>query len=132
MKSEKRKVQRFAEAGKVSAADICAIPGVLDDISLTGCKVHFSVPVSLDFENDYILEVLFAKKIPSFKLQLLCHPVWLKENENVTEIGFSILTSPSTPELNSYIKTLSDQAAAGSEIEAMFKDGTTSFIRDDS
>lgn len=128
MKTEKRKEERFAETGKVNAKDICAISGVLDDISISGCKVHFSVPVEIDMENDYILDVLFSRKVPAFTLELLCHPQWKNTAENITEIGFSILNSPSTPDLNTYIETLRQEADSGAEVEALIKKQEVSFI----
>ncbi len=129
MKSEKRREERFVEPGKVNAKEICAISGILDDISQSGCKVHFSVPVTINLENDYVLSVLFSRRVPSFKMELLCHPQWYKVTDNITEIGFEILNSPTTPELNSYIQTLKAEASEKLEVESLLKDQDVVFVK---
>ena len=53
MEQENRLHTRYEEIGRITAPEICALPGILDDISLTGCKVHYSFPVVVDLENEY-------------------------------------------------------------------------------
>ncbi len=103
MKKEHRKDQRFSEIGRVEASEICALPGVVDDISLGGCRIHFPVPVTLDKDSEYMLKIkLFHRNAPS-KLNLVCNPRWKTEDDQKTQIGFKILRSPDTPELAFYI-----------------------------
>lgn len=105
MANENRKEERFPDIGRVDAIDICSLPGVLDDISLSGCKVHFPVPVTVDEENDYEIKIRPASKCTQEPLVLICHPQWnkIKEN-NESQIGFAILRSPDTPQLTAYIE----------------------------
>ena len=42
---ENRKNHRYPEIGRVIAPELCALPGILDNISFDGCKIHFPVSV---------------------------------------------------------------------------------------
>ncbi len=108
MKRENRVAERFEEMGRVSASQICALPGVLDDISSSGCKVHFPNPVNLDLENDYKICVDFANSSLG-TLNLVVHPMWHSEDSSETAIGFKILYSPDTPKLKAGIDFLKVQ-----------------------
>ena len=39
------------ELGRVIAPEICELQGILDDISATGCKVHYAFPVVINPEQ---------------------------------------------------------------------------------
>jgi hypothetical protein len=104
-----RKSLRFADIGRIDAPQICALPGVLDNISREGCKIHYMFPVVLDLENDYEIKVTPASS-PMRPLLLLCHPQWVKEDKGITEIGFSILRSPDYSRLVSYVDNLDSDA----------------------
>ncbi len=106
MKRKSRMNERFEEIGRVKAEQICILPGVLDDISLSGCKVHFPNPISLDMENDYEISVDFANTELKDTLKLLVHPQWQSADSSETVIGFKILCSPDTPKLKAVIELL--------------------------
>lgn len=105
MQMNLRKNARFDDFGRISCGDLCPVSGVLDDISMDGCKVHFDAPVTLSLENDYELRVRLSR-FPTEELVLMCHPEWSRQNDTATEIGFSILRSPDTARLESYITQL--------------------------
>lgn len=101
-----RKSPRFEDFGKVECKEICPVCGSLDDISLTGCRLHFDAPISVNMENDYKIHLRLSRNSAA-NLLLLAHPQWKKENENGGgEIGFLFLHSPDTSKLESYIKEL--------------------------
>ncbi|MBQ9538378.1 MAG: PilZ domain-containing protein [Treponema sp.] len=102
MAREHRTDERYEDFGRVEAEDLCSFPGILDDISMKGCKVHFPVPVSLDMENQYKLNISLAQQSAG-PLRLICNPQWKKINDSETEIGFRFMRSPDTPRLASYI-----------------------------
>ncbi len=102
MAIEHRADERYEDFGKVDAEDLCSLPGILDDISMKGCRVHFPVPVSLDMENQYNLNISLPQE-GSRPLRLICNPQWKKMNDSETEIGFRFMRSPDTPRLASYI-----------------------------
>ncbi len=102
MAREHRADERYEDFGRVDAEDLCRLPGILDDISMKGCRVHFPVPIKLDMDNQYHLNISLPRQGAS-PLRLICNPQWKKINDSETEIGFSFLRSPDTPRLASYI-----------------------------
>ncbi len=115
MNSELRTQERYEDFGRVECPSICLVNGVLNDISKSGCKVHFDAPITLDLENDYEVRVRLSHSSQS-PLVLMCHPQWVKENANTADVGFSILRSPDTARLNDYVKALHAEANEPDEI----------------
>ncbi len=109
---EARKAKRFDDIGRIDAPGLCPLAGVLDNISRGGFKVHYTFPVSVDFENDYDLIIVFARAA-SEAIELIAHPQWVKRNGCTTEIGFKILPSKGLSRLFSYIKELDMDEASG-------------------
>lgn len=110
MKKEHRADERFDEVGRVTAEEISAFPGMLDDISLSGCRVHFPVNTTVDMEKDYTVKINLSHTGIVEQLDLVVHPQWVKDESNETYIGFKILRSPDTPLLNEYIEHMKSLA----------------------
>ena len=129
MRKELRGEERYTGIGRVECEQISALPGVLDDISLSGCKVHFPFPANLDRENEYTLFIHLSRSDFPDKLQLLCRPQWVVENEAEcqTEIGFSFLRSPDSPELARFIESLK-QKKESDDITSLIIQDDTDFI----
>ena len=106
MDSEIRQDERFEDIGRIEAPQICPLAGVLDNISLGGCKVHYTVPVVVDLENDYEVNITFARAASDGSLELTCHPQWAREVNGTTEIGFKVLPCKGTARLAKYIEDL--------------------------
>ena len=102
MHENERLSQRFEDIGRFLAPDLCALPGILENISREGCKIRYQYPVTLDVESDYEAKITFARAA-SGTFTLLCHPQWVHEDGNNTEIGFKILPSTDYSRLASYI-----------------------------
>ena len=117
MHSEQRKDIRFDDIGRVDAPDICVFPGVLVDISMLGCKIRFPASVQIDIDIDYEIKVTPARKDHCQPFTLIGHPMWQKVVDNTTELGFSILRSPSTRQLIQYIERLALEEADFQEEE---------------
>lgn len=110
--SEKRKDTRFDDIGRVDAPDICIFPGILVDISQLGCKIRFPVSVSPDMETDYELKITPSRKSDKQSFILIGHPMWNTNEASLSEIGFKILRSPGTRQLESYVKKLQESEDA--------------------
>ena len=113
MHTAARKSVRYDDIGRIDAPQICALPGVLDNISKEGCKVHYPFAVVVDLDSDYEIKVMpsrIAGEMHKAPFTLLCHPRWVKEDKGITEIGFRILRSPDSVHLSEYIASLSDAA----------------------
>ena len=106
MEQENRLHTRYDEIGRISAPEICALPGILDDMSLNGCKVHYSFPVVVDLETEYDVKISPLHGSTSVPLNLICTPQWVKEQEGNTYIGFKIHYSPDAHKLEQFIKHL--------------------------
>lgn len=118
MEQENRLHTRYDEIGRVTAPEICALPAVLDDISLTGCKLHYSFPVVVDLENEYELKISPLHSSVHSPLNLICTPQWVKEQDGSTFIGFKIQYSPDAHKLKTFI----------SQLEQITKDGLPDII----
>ena len=103
---ENRLNTRYSELGRVFSTELCALPGILDNISIEGCQVHFPVPVVADLENEYKLRIQLSRNPEESPLQLLCKPIWVNENGGTTYLGFQILYSPDDLRLREVIKDL--------------------------
>ncbi|MCI5829681.1 MAG: hypothetical protein UHY90_03270 [Treponema sp.] len=129
MKKELRGETRYAEIGRVDCEQISALPGVMDDISIAGCKVHFPFPVNVDEEREYTVFIQLSRPDFPDKLQMLCRPEWIyeKKDECQTEIGFSFLRSPDSPELARFIDTLK-QKEESDDIKSLIIEDDADFI----
>ena len=129
MKKELRKATRYDNIGRVESEAICPLPGVLDDISLSGCRMHFPALFTLDMENDYQIKFKISYKSNLIAMDLICHPEWQRANEeNGTDLGFSFLRSPDTPELVSFISELSSNEKDDSDISDLLIESPVTLI----
>ncbi len=106
MNKDTRHNERFDDIGKVEIPELCPLPGVLDNVSRDGCKIHYNVPVVVDLENEYEIKITFTDGIASKVFVLLCHPQWVKDENGCTEIGLKILPSQDYSRLGEYISVL--------------------------
>jgi len=123
-----RKLVRFKDFGRVDAPDISLLPGVLEDISLEGCRVRFPLSVSVDPDNDYDLKIRPSRKGNSAPFNLVCHPQWYCGTDGGTELGFRILRSPDTARLNEYIAGLNEENSSFENAENILSDQVCQFV----
>lgn len=107
MCAEARQNKRYTDIGRVDCTELCALSGVLDDISLTGCKVHFDANVTVNTDNDYELHIRPSRSVLE-PIVLLCHPQWVRDVGSTTEIGFLVLRSRDTAKLEAYIEKINE------------------------
>ena len=103
---ENRQFPRYPELGRVFSPELCALPGILDDISIEGCRIHFPIPVVVELENEYKLKIQLSRTPDEPPLQLLCRPVWANDSGGITMLGFQILYSPDDLRLREVISEL--------------------------
>ena len=104
-----RQEVRFKEIGRINAPELCAIPGLLDDISLNGCKIHYQFPLVVDLDSEYEIKISPNSQTDDHPLNLICKPQWVKEIQGNTYIGFQILYSPDVNRLAEFITYLSQK-----------------------
>ncbi|MBQ5999486.1 MAG: PilZ domain-containing protein [Treponema sp.] len=127
MNSKERLSQRFEDMGRFFAEDICALPGILENISREGCKIRYQFPVTVDMDCDYDVKITFARAA-SDSFVLVCHPQWIHEEGNYTEIGFRILPSTDYTRLASYINQLEEESTAD-DIDIQLSDSVCQIIK---
>ncbi len=103
-----RQHTRFEDFGKVDCAELSPVNGVLEDISLKGCKVHYDFPVEINTEKDYELKIRLSRSNLE-PLVLIGHPQWVSAQDLSIDVGFQFLRSRDTFKLESYIKNLTDE-----------------------
>ena len=103
MNANFRKDIRFSDFGRAECLQICPVPGALEDISLSGCRIHYEAPVSINLEDDY--EIHFRLSRAGMEsLVLMCHPQWLTQNpDGSTDAGFLFLHYMDSGALQAYI-----------------------------
>ena len=106
MNEVNRQFTRYEEIGKVNAPQLCALPGILDDISVSGCKIHYSFKVPVDMETEYEIKLSPLHHGDQTPLNLICLPQWVDESNENTVIGFKILYSPDANRLKTFIEQL--------------------------
>jgi hypothetical protein len=106
MQSDKRRIIRFDDVGRVDASEICVFPGILLDISEGGCKSRFPYSREFNLDSDYELRVSPAHKKNLQPFMLIGQPRWQRQEGQSIEIGFKFLHSPGIKALLAYLETL--------------------------
>lgn len=107
MSTDVRGAARFNDVGRILIAELCALPGSLDNVSAGGFKAHYLFPIEADFECDYEAAITFARAASEGAFCVLCHAQWTKIAGGVTEIGFKLLPSKDSARFCEYVARLS-------------------------
>ena len=107
--------------------EISALPGSLIDISARGCKIFYSVPVTLHLEDDYTLTIQVADSSIG-NLTLICHPAWVNEDSGHTIIGMNILRSPDSELLHNFVESLKNKVNSEQDGQSQIVDSQCQFI----
>lgn len=109
MSIDNRRNPRFREFARAKLAELCHLPGYLEDVSSTGCKVRFPHAFEVDKDQEYELVILPCLKFGLREFKLLVQPQWIKAEQDAIEIGFTVLPSPDIKLFNRYVDLLSSQ-----------------------
>ena len=127
MRAKSRQDPRFEVLGRALCQEISALPGNLVDISAHGCKVFYSVPVTIHLEDDYTLLITVADSSTP-DLTLICHPVWVNEDSGQTMLGMTILRSPDSERLNAFVESLKAKNGSDQDDKNQIVDSQCQFI----
>ena len=90
------------------------------DVSKVGCRVRFPTSFLVDTDIDYEIKLSPVRHNFVEPFFIIARPIWQKTSEDSTEIGFSILRSPSSKKFDSYIdKLLEEMQSIESEKELL-------------
>lgn len=106
---ENRQETRFIEIGRVDIPDISSMPGILDDISLTGCKIHFPFTVPVELDTEFKVKIILSRNPELSPLNLICKAIWVQDDMDETKVGLQNLYSPDEAKLKEFIKLLKDE-----------------------
>ncbi|MEE3409856.1 MAG: PilZ domain-containing protein [Treponema sp.] len=127
MRAKSRQDPRFEVLGRVQCQEISALPGNLIDISAHGCKIFYSVPVTIHLEDDYTLLIQVADSSTS-DFTLICHPVWVNEDSGQTVLGMTILRSPDSERLKAFVESLESKSGKEEGGQSQIVDSQCQFI----
>ena len=113
--------------GRAMCQEISALPGNLIDISARGCKIFYSVPVTLHLEDDYTLTIQVSDSSTG-ELTLICHPAWVNEDSGQTIIGMNILRSPDSDQLKAFVDSLQSKSQGDQDSQSQIVDSQCQFI----
>ncbi len=113
-----RKSTRFQDFGRVECQDLCMVSGILNDISLHGIKVTFTVPVKINMEREYSIKIKLSK-FNEMPMELIGVPVWIYGDGSSTQAGFSFLYSKDSSRLENYVSKLEKDNADEYDLDNM-------------
>ena len=108
MSIENRIAPRFSDFASAKISELCCLPGYLEDVSKTGCKVRFSHIFDIDTDREYTLTVLPALRSGIKEFELVVRPCWVKTEADFVEIGFNVLMSPGIRLFSRYVDILAE------------------------
>ena len=106
MDNDNRKAERFQDFARVEAKKISKLPGILQDLSKTGCRIKFSHNVTIDTSSEFSITITPSPmyKMPEF--EIIVKPVWTVASVDSCKIGFTVLNSVGTRDYLRYIEKL--------------------------
>lgn len=113
---EHRATVRYEDFARIQAPDVCVFPGVLIDISDSGCRVRFPASVSLDTEGVYEINVVPSCKLGLQPFGMTVQPVWADDGADASEIGFEILSVTDSRHFDRYLEVLHDSSIDSDEL----------------
>ncbi|HNY21811.1 MAG TPA: hypothetical protein PKO22_06635 [Treponemataceae bacterium] len=108
MSIENRIAPRYPDFARAKLEDLCPLPGFLEDVSKTGCKVRLSHVLDVDTDREYCLTVLPALRSGIREFELIVKPCWVRAEKDAVEIGFNVLHSPGIKQYNRYVDILAE------------------------
>jgi hypothetical protein len=103
MNMNNRQMPRFSDFARAKIDELCQLPGFLEDVSKTGCKVRFSHTFEIDTDREYTLTVL-RSGIKEF--ELVVKPEWICRKDESLYVGFCVLHSPGIRQYIKYVDIL--------------------------
>lgn len=128
MRKDQRKERRYKEAGKVECTFICALPGVIENVSNSGLNARFPNPAVIYDDMEYTLHITLSSSSVPRPLDLICLPVWKSKGDNETVVGFKVLRSPDSPLWSDFIKRHEEKAKEDSSSSAIPFDHNINFV----
>ncbi len=128
MCAKTRKAVRYEVVGRVESDELSAFPGTILDLSINGCKIHYSNPVTVSLDTEYVVNIKITGGDSAESMTLICQPVWACEDSGSTDIGVKFLHSPDTDLLNKFIFAIEQQSKDNDNIKNQIVENECQFI----
>lgn len=129
MCAKTRKAVRYEVVGRVESDELSAFPGTILDLSINGCKIHYSNPVTVSLDTEYVINIkITGGDSVAESMKLICQPVWACEDSGSTDIGVKFLHSPDTDLLNKFIFAIEQQSKDNDNIKNQIVENECQFI----
>jgi hypothetical protein len=129
MCAKTRKAVRYEVVGRVESDELSAFPGTILDLSINGCKIHYSNPVTVSLDTEYVINIkITGGDSVAESMTLICQPVWACEDSGSTDIGVKFLHSPDTDLLNKFIFAIEQQSKDNDNIKNQIVENECQFI----
>ncbi len=112
MSIDKRELPRFRDFAGARIDGVSHLPGFLEDVSKTGCRVRFSDNFILDSDAEYDLTILPSLRSGLKSFTMVVKPEWVVSEKTNLEVGFSVLHCPGVRQYQKYVECLADQCNA--------------------
>lgn len=106
MSKDNRGAQRFPDFARAEAGSISKLPGILQDLSRTGCRVKFPHVDSVDTSAEFVMMIIPSPEHKMDGFEIVVKPVWMAKSIDSCKIGFSVLNSVGTRDYLRYIEKL--------------------------
>lgn len=103
-----RQMPRYPDFARACLPELCQLPGYMEDVSKIGCRVRFSHNFDIDCEREYSLKILPALRSGIKEFELMVKPIWVQENDDSCEIGFTVVHSPGIRLFTRYVEILAE------------------------
>lgn len=109
---EKRAFSRYASLAQARLESIDYATGLLRDLSITGCRLEFSVAIALETGMEYRITVYPEASSQIEPFEISGESRWNRAGYDAFEIGFFIRNSPSGKAFERYLDYLSWRAGS--------------------
>jgi hypothetical protein len=105
--NEQRKNRRFPSIARAKIPGVLTGDALLKDISVTGCRMEFTMQPDISVGQRYTINIIPEKKskIGSFELVTECK--WIHARDYSCDIGFDVVESPKGRAFQRYVDYLS-------------------------
>ncbi len=104
---DKRANPRYSSIAQARLAHIDYAAGIVRDLSITGCRLEFSVAIALEIGKDYPIAVYPEAASGIDPFEIIGETRWNRAGYDAFEIGFFIRRSPSGKAFERYLDYLS-------------------------
>jgi hypothetical protein len=110
---KERKSVRFLTTAKAVINDLGTKELQLKDISITGCRLEYSIETEITLDKRFSLKIIPEKESKIKPFLITAESRWIRVSSNSYEAGFMITESPKGKQFQNYVDYLSWRYSQG-------------------